>query len=182
MGRPGRRIVVRLPYRGRGTILFIIVLLALIALRQWQDDTGPSPETLAEGIYSVQRIVDGDTLVLTNQARIRLQGVDTPETVHPNQPVERFGPEATKFTQQFVDEAGGNVRLQFDRERLDKYDRFLAYVWSGERMLNEELVRAGLATAETKYRYSNAMKTRFRRAEDDAKAARRGIWSDEALR
>jgi endonuclease YncB( thermonuclease family) len=44
-------------------------------------------------------------------------------------------------------------------------------------MLNEELIRAGLATAETQYDYSSSMKTRFRRAEDEAKSNRRGIWS-----
>ena len=103
--------------------------------------------------------------------------VDAPETVQPKHPIEPFGPQASQFARQFVDQGGGAVRLQFDRERVDKYGRFLAYVWVGERMLNEELVRAGLATAETGYRYAASMKTRFRRAEDEAKAARRGIWS-----
>jgi endonuclease YncB( thermonuclease family) len=50
-------------------------------------------------------------------------------------------------------------------------------VWVADRMLNEELIRAGLATAETGYRYSSSMKTRFRRTEEEAKAAERGIWS-----
>ena len=70
--------------------------------------------------------------------------------------------------------------LTFDRQKVDRYDRFLAYAWRDERMdlmLNEELVRAGLAQAKTGYRYSDRMKKRFRRAEDEAKAARRGIWS-----
>jgi micrococcal nuclease len=101
--------------------------------------------------------------------------VDTPETVKPNHPVEPWGPQASEFTRQFV--AGGPVRLEFDRERLDRYGRFLAYVWVGGRMLNEELLRAGLARMEPQYRYARTVKERFRRAEEEAKAAGRGIWS-----
>ena len=69
------------------------------------------------------------------------------------------------------------MRLQFDKERLDRYDRFLAYVFVGDRMLNEELARAGLARVELKFHYSSTMKNRFRKAEDEARTARRGIWS-----
>jgi len=150
-----------------------VVLLALV----WRYFSAPPapPEVLAEGLYEVERVVDGDTLLLANRARVRLIGADTPETVKPNHAIEPWGPEAAQFTQQFV--AGGQVRLEFDRERLDKYGRFLAYVWVGDRMLNEQLIRAGLARAEPQYHYSPAMKTRFRRAEADAKSAERGIWS-----
>ena len=171
----------RVPYRGGRALAFLLVLAALVLLRVLQQDSSSvAPETLEEGTYRVERVVDGDTLLLANGARIRLQGVDTPETVKPNHPVEPFGPEATEFTRRFVAQGNGAVRLQFDRERLDKYGRFLAYVWVGARMLNEELVRAGLATAELQYRYSSTMKTRFRRAEEEAEAAARGIWSSRA--
>ncbi|MFH1922171.1 MAG: thermonuclease family protein [Planctomycetota bacterium] len=165
-------------YRSGRAILIVGALAVLVAVRYWQrsSDRLP-PENLGEATYRVERIVDGDTLLLANQARIRLQGIDTPESVKPNHPVEPFGPEASEFTRRFVAEGGGRVRLQFDRERVDKYGRFLAYVWVDDRMLNEELLRAGLATAETGFRYSKAMKDRFRRAEDEAKAAGRGIWS-----
>jgi len=164
--------------RRRRAVVLLAALAVLIALRYWQERPYRlPPEALSEGTYRVERIVDGDTLLLANRARVRLQGIDTPETVKPNHPEEPFGREASAFTKRLVAEAGGTVRLQFDRERVDKYGRFLAYVWVGDRMLNEELVRAGLATAETRFRYAAAMKTRFRRAEDEARAARRGIWS-----
>jgi micrococcal nuclease len=160
----------------------VLILAALVLLRWWQTrHEAPPPDALAEGTYAVERVVDGDTLLLANRARVRLIGADTPETVKPDSPVEPFGPQATEFTNRFIDDAGGQVRLEFDRERLDRYGRFLAYVYDGPRMLNEELIRAGLATAETGFRYSAAMKTRFRRAEDEAKAAGRGIWSREPL-
>jgi micrococcal nuclease len=160
-----------------------ILFAILIAIRIWQDrQNPPTPETLAEGAYEVERVVDGDTLLLANGARVRLIGADAPETVKPESPIEPFGPEAAELSRRFIAEAGNVVQLQFDRERIDRYGRFLAYVWVGDRMLNEELIRAGLATAETRFRYAEAMKTRFRRAEDEAKAAGRGIWSREPAR
>jgi micrococcal nuclease len=123
-------------------------------------------------------VVDGDTFILTGSTKehVRLIGANTPETVKQNWPVEPWGPEASAFTKKFL--AGGAVRLEFDGPRRDKYGRMLAYVWVGDRMLNEELIRQGLARAEMQYAYSAAMKARFRKAEGEAKAARRGIWSE----
>lgn len=119
--------------------------------------------------------MDGDTLILVGGMTVRLIGVDCPETVHPNKPVEPWGPEATAFARAMLE--GRQVRLEFDRERLDRYDRHLAYVWLGESLLNEELIRAGLGRAEPQFRYSPAMKARFRRAQQEAQSARRGLWS-----
>jgi len=154
------------------------LLATVILVGRWFHAARPfSPESLREGTYRVERVVDGDTLLLSNGAWVRLIGADTPETVKPDHPVEPFGREATEFTRRFIEEGGGRVRLQFDRERVDPHHRFLAYVFVGDRMLNEELIRAGLATAETRFRYSPSMKTRFRRAEEAAQGAKRGIWS-----
>ncbi len=177
MTRRGRRLPRRRAlFPGRKSLLAAVILAALAAIRWWTAELEPpAPESLGEEAYEVQRVVDGDTLLLTNRARVRLIGVDTPETVKPNHPVEPWGPEATEFTRQFV--ADGPIRLQFDRERTDRYGRFLAYVWVGDRMLNEELVRAGLARTEPQYRFARSMKERFRRAEQEAQAAGRGIWS-----
>ncbi len=162
-------------------LIFAAIVILLTLSRWWQGENQPqpAPEALAEGVYAVQRAVDGDTLVLANGARIRLIGADTPETVKPNWPVEPFGPEAKQFTERFLTNADGRVRLQFDRQRQDKYGRFLAYVWADSHMLNEELIRAGLAKAELQYPYSSTMKTRFRRAEEEAQSASRGIWSEQ---
>ncbi|HEX4149274.1 MAG TPA: thermonuclease family protein [Pirellulales bacterium] len=135
-------------------------------------------EALAQRDYQVLRVVDGDTFLLENRTRVRLIGVDAPETVKPNSPVEPWGPEASRFTHQFLD--GQRVRLEFDHERHDRYGRLLAYVWLGHRMLNEELLRAGLARYEPHYDYSPAKKALFRRLEGEARAAHCGIWSTAA--
>jgi micrococcal nuclease len=156
--------------------LVVAALAALLLARIWQAAHEPSePELLEEGPHDVAEVIDGDTLRLANQARVRLFGADTPETKHPDMPPQPWGAEATQFSRDFIDQRP--VRLEFDRERKDRYGRFLAYVYVDERMLNEELLRAGLARALLDYPYSDSMKRRFRAAEAEAKAAKKGIWS-----
>lgn len=137
-----------------------------------------APEAIPEGTYAVRRVVDGDTLLMVDGTRLRLIGINCPESVKPDSPVEPFGPEASQFTKDFI--GRNKVRLQFDKEREDKYGRKLAYVFVGDEMLNEELLRAGLARYEHYFRYSETMKRRFRKARDEARDAKRGIWSVEA--
>ena len=163
------------------TALLLIVAGLLIWNRWREDPEPPPPDALAPGVYRVKRVVDGDTFQLANGARVRMLGVDTPETVKPNTPVEPWGPEASARTKALIE--GRDVRLEFDKERTDRYGRFLAYVWyhddrSGEEsLLNEELLREGLGRFGD-YRYSETMKRRFRRAQQEAQDSALGIWSD----
>lgn len=152
-------------------VLFFAIRMAVTLL------TPAPPAALAEGVYQVQRVVDGDTLLLVGDMRVRLQGIDAPETVKPDHPVEPWGPEASEFTRRFVAESDHQLRLTFGPERLDAYGRHLAFAWHGDRLLNEELVRAGLARARLDYRYSGTMKRRLRLAEQEAQHAGVGIWS-----
>lgn len=161
----------------RGAVVWVFILLLII----WRANSAiapAGPERLEEGVHEVERVVDGDTVLLTSGARVRLQGINTPETVKPDHSVEPWGPEASQFTKDFIKNAGNKVRLSFSLERKDRYDRFLAFAWNGEVMLNEELIRAGLARARRDYRYSEAMKRRFTQAQDEAQRAGRGIWSN----
>jgi micrococcal nuclease len=163
-------------------LAFVLLCFLLILWRLQATNSAPAtPESLEEGIHQVRRVVDGDTLLLESGARVRLQGIDTPETVMADQPVEAWGPEASQFTKDFIERAGGDVRLTFSSERKDRHERFLAFVWSGNTMLNEELVRAGLAKARLDYRYSGIMKRRLAGAQEEAQKAARGIWSEPAI-
>jgi micrococcal nuclease len=137
-----------------------------------------APAELAPGVYRVQEVIDGDTLRLANGARIRLIGVDAPELQGPDGQPEPWADEATQFLSEVVARAGGEVRLEFDLVPQDRYGRFLAYVYAGEMLVNEELVRRGLARSRTEFGYSSVMKARFRQAEREAQKARRGIWRD----
>jgi len=155
--------------------LLAVVVLAALRWLFGEPAAAPPPTNLPEGNYVVERVVDGDTLLVRDLGRVRLMGINAPESVKPDHPVEPYGPEASAFTKQFVSQ--GRVRLQFDRERVDQYGRTLAYAWVGDKLLNEEIIRAGLARAEMQYHYSQAMKKRFREAQDEARQAKRGIWS-----
>jgi micrococcal nuclease len=159
-----------------GRALLLVALAALVAWQYFFSDQPAVRPALEPGTTAqVLRAVDGDTLLLADHTRVRLLGVDTPETKRPDWPVEPFGPEAHEFTRAHVE--GRAVRLEFDAERHDKYDRLLAYVYLDDWLLNEELIRAGLGRAITNHPYSEAMKRRFRAAEHEAKEAQRGIWS-----
>jgi micrococcal nuclease len=175
------------PYwRSLRTYWYWFVVLALLVF-QWfmyppVPGLPPQPsgrDVLAEGVHRVRRVVDGDTLLMESRARVRLEGVDTPETVREHYPVEPWGPEASAYTKEFIRRAGNSVKLTFGNERLDDYGRYLAFVWDGERMLNEELVRAGLAEARLGWNFSNHLKRRLRIAQDEAKREHRGIWSNK---
>jgi micrococcal nuclease len=171
----GRR---RFPPPRQVIVLRAVVVVALLALALWQfrGDNGAPPAPHEPGAVAlVRRAVDGDTLLLADHTRVRLLGVDTPETKRPEAPVEPWGPEAHEFTRARVE--GREVRLEFDKERYDKYGRVLAYVYLGDWFLNEELIRAGMGRAITNHPYSEAMKRRFRAAEREARDNRRGIWS-----
>src|SRR5690606_23531611 len=121
------------------------------------------------------RVVDGDTILFEPDMRVRLIGVNAPESVKPESPVEPFGPEASQFTKEFL--RGGVARLEYDRERFDQYGRPLAYVWVDDRLLNDELLRAGLGRWGRNYHYSDEKMQVFRAAEREAREEQRGIWS-----
>jgi micrococcal nuclease len=127
----------------------------------------------ADRVVTVTRVVDGDTLAVGDE-RVRLIGVDTPETVRPGSPVECFGRAASAFTERLVE--GRRVRLEFDVERRDRYGRLLAYVHRGGRMVNATLVRDGYATPSTfppNVRHAERFAALARRARHEG----RGLWS-----
>ena len=105
--------------------LLIVALIAVFANPPDQAVTSPD-------IEFVKRVVDGDTLLFGTSERVRLIGVDTPETKHPNKPVENFGKEASAFTRRMVE--GKRVRLEYDpsnaaRGHEDRYGRTLAFIF-----------------------------------------------------
>jgi micrococcal nuclease len=168
---------------GRGAILAAAAGLAL-AVRCCLDAARGPPESLAEGPYQVDRVIDGRTLLLANRAQVRLMGTAPP--VDSDRPQPAGGDDAmgagTAWERQGAEwlareAAGREVRLEFDRERVDRRGRFLAYVWIGDRLLNEELIRAGLARWDARQRTFRAFRNRLRRAEQEAEAERRGLWS-----
>jgi endonuclease YncB( thermonuclease family) len=127
----------------------------------------------------VDRVIDGDTLVLDGGERVRLIGVDTPETVHPNLPIQPGGEAASAYTRQAV--SGGSVYLSYDSRqgRTDRYGRTLAYVTlPNGRVLNEELVAAGHGIVDPRFPFCEM--DAYRKQQTAAHAVSRGVWSDIA--
>ncbi|MBQ7560002.1 MAG: thermonuclease family protein [Synergistaceae bacterium] len=147
----------------------------------------------------IERVVDGDTAIISFifddgskylKERVRFIGVNTPETVHPNKPVEYYGKEASNFTKKELTDQ--TVWLQTDVEVKDRYGRMLAYVWlkepTREELDSEEAIRAymfnakllldgyaQLMTVQPNSRYSNLF-VHFQR---EARQESRGLWSEE---
>lgn len=132
-----------------------------------------------EGVRQCVRVIDGDTIVLNGGEKIRLIGVDTPETKHPKKPVQYFGKEATAFTRRMVE--GKQVRLAFDQANAhlghkDKYRRALAYAFLEDgTLLNAEIIKQGYGFAYTRFPF--ARMEEFRRYEREAREAGRGLWA-----
>ena len=129
-------------------------------------------------VVSISRVVDGDTVEISPAIdgidEVRLIGVDTPETSHPSYGEQPYGRQATSFAASRL--GGGRVALEFDVERMDPYDRLLAYVWlPGDRMFNEALVRQGYAQVAT-FPPNVTYAERFRAAQREARQAGRGLW------
>ncbi len=143
---------------------------------------GGSPGDPAPGAGQavVKRVVDGDTIVVHvggRDERVRLIGIDTPETVDPRKPVQCFGKEASDHTKALLP-AGTVVRLERDAEARDRYDRLLAYVYreSDGLFVNLELARDGYAqllTIPPNVTYVDEL----RAAVADARHEGRGLWS-----
>lgn len=127
----------------------------------------------------VQRVVDGDTLVIKTggvEERVRLIGIDTPESVKPGTEVECYGKEASANTEELLPE-GTPVVLERDVEVRDRYERLLAYVYraSDGMFVNLEMVDQGYAQPAT-YPPNVAHTDEFIAAGRDARENGRGLW------
>jgi len=130
--------------------------------------------SIAATEHKVMWVNDGDTIVLDNGNRVRYIGINAPEIDHENQKAEPFGYEARSFNKKLV--SSHKIRLEFDRERYDRYDRLLAYVFLPDgTFVNAQLVQNGFAyylyrSANIKYQ-SILLKT-----QQKAMKSQKGIW------
>lgn len=130
------------------------------------------------GTYQVTTFFDGDTLGVMMDGReekIRMIGVDTPETHRPNTPVQCYGEAAAAFTKQLI----GNqvVRLEADPTgtNRDRYDRLLRYVYLPDgRLVNKELISQGYGFAYTSFPFIKLAE--FQTAQTEAEQQQRGLW------
>lgn len=157
----------------------IVVLAAASSLAAACASPTPGSGPPADGDGVVTHVVDGDTLdvrVGGAEERIRLIGVDTPESVAPNRPVQCYGAEASAYLASLVPE-GTAVRLERDAVARDQFGRLLAYVYRAEDdlLVNLALVEQGYADAVT-YGDNEALYSELVAAEAAARDGGRGLW------
>ena len=183
MGRIRSR---RRPGPGPGAAL-AMTALALLLLRgggcerPLPADEDAVPGGAARGgrvTATVTRVVDGDTLAVSlvggQKEEVRMIGIDTPETVDPEEPVQCFGPQASHFTHRLLERR--RVELEFDAERRDAYGRLLAYVHlPGGRLVEAVLARRGLARPLT-IAPNDSKAELFERLTARAARRGRGLW------
>lgn len=187
----------KVPKKGRNSrmksirrIVWVLPLLALALLLGCGQKPAPAENGFSADITRaypelkgrqaevtvVKRVVDGDTFQTQEGDKVRLIGVNTPETVKPDSPVEAYGKEASDFTKSKL--SGKQVYMYADAGDADKYGRKLRYVFvKGDAvMVNEQLVSEGYANAMTIP--PNVMfKDKFVKLEREARSAKKGLWA-----
>jgi len=128
---------------------------------------------LASGVQ-IADVIDGDTFRLEDGQKVRLIGIDCPESKDPNKPVEYFSEESGAFLESLIQ--GKDIRLEYGDERTDKYSRLLCYVWVDDTLLvNLEIVRQGYGLAYL--RFPHKLEKQFLDAEIAARRAAIGMWA-----
>lgn len=169
--------------RGQRQIISLLITLIIMVAGYY---VGQNPEQATQvvanipaGSYRVVDFADGDTISVDMNGkteRIRMIGVDTPETHDPRKPVECFGQAAAEYTKKLIGD--GPVRLEADSlsTNRDRYDRLLRYVYTSDNKLVEaELIRNGYGFAYVSFPFSKL--DEFRAFEKEAREANRGLWS-----
>lgn len=158
--------------------LFIILLICTFTLT-FSSDVRVKIQ-MTDRIVEITRIIDGDSCVILykgKEERLRLSGVNTPESVHPTKPVEPFAIEASNYLKKLLP-VGTVCYLEFDEKERDFFGRLLGYLHTSDGVfINYHLVRHGIGEAYTKYKFK--YKEMFVHAEELAKEEKLGMWALE---
>lgn len=170
-------------------IALVVVSLAYLGFRSlpFHKFAQAAPEKSKDELCYVGRVVDGDTLKMSDGERVRLIGVDTPELHYSDKllrdakdsgksikAIQAMGQKASDFTKSLVD--GKKVRLEFDVKRRDRYGRLLAYVYLEDgTFVNAKIVEEGygkIMTIRPNVKYSDL----FLKLQGEAQEKRKGLW------
>lgn len=166
----------RLRAAALGAAVVAVAVLLVVA----SGATDPAEPASDGGSGIVVRVIDGDTVdvdVSGRKERVRLIGVDTPESVAPDRPVQCYGAEASARTSELLP-PGTPVRLERDEVARDRFGRLLAYLYrdDDDLLVNLDLIEGGFADAVT-YGDNEALYDTFVAAEAGARADGAGLWS-----
>ncbi len=159
--------------------IFCVLAFTQLAVTSDAIPTLTTPDFSKSIAYPVLRVIDGDTIVVDSNGlkiTVRLIGIDTPETKHPTKPVQYYGKEASRFTDNLL--KGEKVYLVGDTEgdKIDKYGRTLAHVYRAPDGLfvNAEIIRQGYGHAYTRFPFKYMEE--FKQLERFARKAEKGLW------
>lgn len=128
---------------------------------------------------TVTSVVDGDTVVVALQggkeATVRVEGIDTPETVDPRKPVQCFGPEASAAMHTLVEGKSVILELKPDEDK-DKYGRLLRYIRLNGEDIGARLIREGYAFSYRSFPHPRLQD--YNALEKEAKKEKRGLWGE----
>lgn len=171
--RSGRNKLIRL------ALIVVCMLIALAYSQLKQSKPNNYVTDTVDNTYYVTEVFDGDTIQVNmngKQEKIRLIGVDTPETHDPRKPVQCFGKAASEFTSQKL--LNQRVRLESDPQSTnrDRYDRLLRYVYdSNGTLINQQLIADGYGFAYTGFPFSKS--NDFTKAQETARSQNKGLWA-----
>lgn len=172
----------KLNKRQKKKLLKLAIGLVLFGIAYFANrNVEPPPQvagTITPGYYRVASFEDGDTITVDmngKEERIRMIGVDTPETQDPRKPVQCFGQAASEFTKQLI---GDNpVRLEADSlsDNRDRYSRLLRHVYLPDgRLVQAEIIKHGFGFAYTSFPFTKSIE--FKAYEIEARTKNRGLW------
>lgn len=161
-------------HRSSHVLLLFLFTYALLLSSCGNDSLTNSPNSA-----TVKEVIDGDTIDISiggKTERVRLIGIDTPETKHPTKGVECFGPEASSYTEQLLPK-GTALRVERDVEARDKYGRLLLYVYieRSNVFVNLDLVMNGYARPMV-FEPNTAHMADFAQASTQAELRNVGLW------
>lgn len=133
------------------------------------------------GLYDVTHIVDGDTIdidISGKSNRVRLLGVNTPESVAQNRPDECYGREASEYLKSLLEKRKVSIELDLKKPERDEYGRILAYIMRDDKLnINKAMIEGGYAYEYTykgqKYKYQSE----FKQSQNIAKQEKKGLWA-----
>ena len=153
----------RKPYTYYRIPIFLTAIISLVYFTEINRKPAAKKET-----YLVERVIDGDTLVLTMNEKVRLIGIDCPERKEPF--YEKAKSRLEELTLQ------RSIELERDKSDKDRFGRLLRYIFIDNRMANEILLEEGLAKAKA-YKPDTKHSILFKQLEQQAKQNQRGFWS-----
>jgi micrococcal nuclease len=172
----------KLGKRDKRRLLKLVIALVFLGFAWYADrNVEPPPEVAGKttpGYYEVASFEDGDTITVNMNGkaeRIRMIGVDTPETQDPRKPVQCFGRAASAFTKQLIGDQPVRLEADTQSDNRDRYNRLLRYIYLPDgRLVQAEIIKQGFGFAYTSFPFDKSIE--FKVYENLAREESKGLW------